>query len=262
MKPLMGTELNRKIFERSFAYLSKDLQNVKRDWVTHPPFTYLSILFHFASLYFYSLHSIPPILFYSILFYFILFYSILFYSILFYSILFYFILFYSILFFSILFYSILFYPTLFYFILFYFILFYSILFYSFLLYIFFFSIFFYFTLFYFTPLYFILFFPFLLTASTGQGHQLRQAPRSVASRLRTQLYQFVPGLETGARVAGSTRRSEAHGRSPSRHRGPRRLQALRCSREGCSVRLKKRRRTLASFLLSFFSAAPATDSDQ
>ncbi|KAA8893514.1 thiamine biosynthesis protein [Sphaerosporella brunnea] len=32
MKPLMGTKLNRKIFERSFAYFSKDLQNVKRDW--------------------------------------------------------------------------------------------------------------------------------------------------------------------------------------------------------------------------------------
>ncbi|KAL7274371.1 Glycylpeptide N-tetradecanoyltransferase [Rhizina undulata] len=31
-KPVMGTELNRKIFERSFAYFSKDLQNVKRDW--------------------------------------------------------------------------------------------------------------------------------------------------------------------------------------------------------------------------------------
>lgn len=33
MKPIMGTTLNRKIFERSFAYFSKDLQNVKRDWV-------------------------------------------------------------------------------------------------------------------------------------------------------------------------------------------------------------------------------------
>lgn len=32
MKPLMGTSLNRKIFERSFAYFSKDLQNVQRDW--------------------------------------------------------------------------------------------------------------------------------------------------------------------------------------------------------------------------------------
>lgn len=31
-KPVMGTGLNRKIFERSFAYFSKDLQNVKRDW--------------------------------------------------------------------------------------------------------------------------------------------------------------------------------------------------------------------------------------
>ncbi|KAG6359720.1 hypothetical protein INS49_010772 [Diaporthe citri] len=31
-KPVMGTELNRKIFERSFAYFSKDLKNVQRDW--------------------------------------------------------------------------------------------------------------------------------------------------------------------------------------------------------------------------------------
>ncbi|KAG8164267.1 hypothetical protein KVR01_006185 [Diaporthe batatas] len=31
-KPLMGTKLNRKIFERSFAYFSKDLKNVQRDW--------------------------------------------------------------------------------------------------------------------------------------------------------------------------------------------------------------------------------------
>lgn len=31
-KPVMGTELNRKIFERSFAYFSKDLKNVARDW--------------------------------------------------------------------------------------------------------------------------------------------------------------------------------------------------------------------------------------
>ena len=31
-KPVMSTELNRKIFERSFAYFSKDLKNVKRDW--------------------------------------------------------------------------------------------------------------------------------------------------------------------------------------------------------------------------------------
>lgn len=31
-KPVMGSGLNRKIFERSFAYFSKDLQNVQRDW--------------------------------------------------------------------------------------------------------------------------------------------------------------------------------------------------------------------------------------
>ncbi|PQK17773.1 hypothetical protein BB8028_0008g02800 [Beauveria bassiana] len=31
-KPVMGTQLNRKIFERSYAYFSRDLQNVKRDW--------------------------------------------------------------------------------------------------------------------------------------------------------------------------------------------------------------------------------------
>lgn len=31
-KPVMGTKLNRKIFERSFAYFSKDLKNVRRDW--------------------------------------------------------------------------------------------------------------------------------------------------------------------------------------------------------------------------------------
>lgn len=31
-KPAMGTIPNRKIFERSFAYFSKDLKNVKRDW--------------------------------------------------------------------------------------------------------------------------------------------------------------------------------------------------------------------------------------
>jgi pyrimidine precursor biosynthesis enzyme len=30
-KPIMGTPLNRKIFERSFAYFSKDMKNVKRD---------------------------------------------------------------------------------------------------------------------------------------------------------------------------------------------------------------------------------------
>ena len=32
VKPVMDTIVNRKIFERSFAYFSKDLQNVKRDW--------------------------------------------------------------------------------------------------------------------------------------------------------------------------------------------------------------------------------------
>ncbi|KAI6787096.1 4-amino-5-hydroxymethyl-2-methylpyrimidine phosphate [Hortaea werneckii] len=31
-KPAMGGELNRKIFERSFAYFSADLKNVERDW--------------------------------------------------------------------------------------------------------------------------------------------------------------------------------------------------------------------------------------
>lgn len=31
-KPIMGTALNRKIFERSFAYFSKDMKNVARDW--------------------------------------------------------------------------------------------------------------------------------------------------------------------------------------------------------------------------------------
>lgn len=31
-KPVMGSELNRKIFERSFAFFSKDLRNVARDW--------------------------------------------------------------------------------------------------------------------------------------------------------------------------------------------------------------------------------------
>ncbi|KAG9530771.1 NMT1-domain-containing protein, partial [Aureobasidium melanogenum] len=31
-KPSMGTSLNRKIFERSFAYFSKDMKNVARDW--------------------------------------------------------------------------------------------------------------------------------------------------------------------------------------------------------------------------------------
>ncbi|EEQ92600.1 glycylpeptide N-tetradecanoyltransferase [Blastomyces dermatitidis] len=33
VKPIMGTPVNRKIFERSFAYFSKDLKNVQRDWV-------------------------------------------------------------------------------------------------------------------------------------------------------------------------------------------------------------------------------------
>lgn len=32
MKPIMGSKLNRKIFERSFAYFSTDLKNVDRDW--------------------------------------------------------------------------------------------------------------------------------------------------------------------------------------------------------------------------------------
>ncbi|KAL2863248.1 NMT1/THI5 family protein [Aspergillus lucknowensis] len=32
MKPIMGTAVNRKIFERSFAYFSRDLKNVQRDW--------------------------------------------------------------------------------------------------------------------------------------------------------------------------------------------------------------------------------------
>ncbi|KZZ95466.1 thiamine biosynthesis protein NMT-1 [Moelleriella libera RCEF 2490] len=31
-KPVMGSELNRKIFERSYAYFSQDLKNVRRDW--------------------------------------------------------------------------------------------------------------------------------------------------------------------------------------------------------------------------------------
>jgi len=31
-KPAMATPLNRKIFERSFAYFSRDLKNVQRDW--------------------------------------------------------------------------------------------------------------------------------------------------------------------------------------------------------------------------------------
>ncbi|PGH05328.1 hypothetical protein GX51_03049 [Blastomyces parvus] len=33
VKPIMGTPVNRKIFERSYAYFSKDLKNVQRDWV-------------------------------------------------------------------------------------------------------------------------------------------------------------------------------------------------------------------------------------
>ncbi|KAK5999432.1 hypothetical protein QM012_005433 [Aureobasidium pullulans] len=32
VKPSMATDLNRKIFERSFAYFSKDMKNVARDW--------------------------------------------------------------------------------------------------------------------------------------------------------------------------------------------------------------------------------------
>ncbi|KAL2821831.1 NMT1/THI5 like-domain-containing protein [Aspergillus cavernicola] len=32
VKPIMGTPVNRKIFERSFAYFSRDLKNVQRDW--------------------------------------------------------------------------------------------------------------------------------------------------------------------------------------------------------------------------------------
>lgn len=32
IKPIMGTPVNRKIFERSFAYFSRDLKNVRRDW--------------------------------------------------------------------------------------------------------------------------------------------------------------------------------------------------------------------------------------
>lgn len=32
IKPIMGTAVNRKIFERSFAYFSRDLKNVQRDW--------------------------------------------------------------------------------------------------------------------------------------------------------------------------------------------------------------------------------------
>jgi pyrimidine precursor biosynthesis enzyme len=32
VKPIMGTPVNRKIFERSFAYFSRDMKNVNRDW--------------------------------------------------------------------------------------------------------------------------------------------------------------------------------------------------------------------------------------
>lgn len=32
IKPIMGTAVNRKIFERSYAYFSTDLKNVQRDW--------------------------------------------------------------------------------------------------------------------------------------------------------------------------------------------------------------------------------------
>ncbi|KAJ5223339.1 Thiamine biosynthesis protein [Penicillium chermesinum] len=32
VKPIMGTPVNRKIFERSYAYFSRDLKNVQRDW--------------------------------------------------------------------------------------------------------------------------------------------------------------------------------------------------------------------------------------
>ncbi|OJJ32825.1 hypothetical protein ASPWEDRAFT_42854 [Aspergillus wentii DTO 134E9] len=32
VKPIMGTPVNRKIFERSYAYFSSDLKNVTRDW--------------------------------------------------------------------------------------------------------------------------------------------------------------------------------------------------------------------------------------
>jgi pyrimidine precursor biosynthesis enzyme len=32
VKPIMATAVNRKIFERSFAYFSRDLKNVQRDW--------------------------------------------------------------------------------------------------------------------------------------------------------------------------------------------------------------------------------------
>jgi pyrimidine precursor biosynthesis enzyme len=32
IKPIMATPVNRKIFERSYAYFSRDLKNVQRDW--------------------------------------------------------------------------------------------------------------------------------------------------------------------------------------------------------------------------------------
>jgi len=32
VKPAMASDVNRKIFERSYAYFSKDLKNVQRDW--------------------------------------------------------------------------------------------------------------------------------------------------------------------------------------------------------------------------------------
>jgi pyrimidine precursor biosynthesis enzyme len=32
VKPIMGSPVNRKIYERSYAYFSKDLKNVQRDW--------------------------------------------------------------------------------------------------------------------------------------------------------------------------------------------------------------------------------------
>lgn len=32
VKPIMGTPVNRQIFERSYAYFSRDLKNVHRDW--------------------------------------------------------------------------------------------------------------------------------------------------------------------------------------------------------------------------------------
>ena len=33
VKPIMSTAVNQKIFQRSYAYLSKDLKNVQRDWM-------------------------------------------------------------------------------------------------------------------------------------------------------------------------------------------------------------------------------------